>query len=56
MFTLFMRDIKELPITDDASLRTHLSLEFDTGTPTAATTAVSPLSPDFPGTRGPIPV
>ena len=52
MSTLFTRDIKELAVTDDVSLRTRPSLEVDTGTPTTATTAVSPLSPDFPGTRG----
>ena len=56
MSTLLMRDIKELAITDDASLCTRPSLEFDTCTPTTATTAVEPLSPDFPGTWGPIPV
>ena len=52
MSTLFSRDMKELGVTDDASLRTRPSLEVDTGTPTTATTAVSPLSPDFPSARG----
>ncbi|KAI8980701.1 hypothetical protein BD414DRAFT_104046 [Trametes punicea] len=47
--TLFSRELKEQLAVDDASLRTRPSLEADTGTPTTATTAVSPLSPDFPG-------
>ncbi|KAH9898089.1 hypothetical protein C8Q73DRAFT_641704 [Cubamyces lactineus] len=50
--TLFSRELKEqLAVADDASLRTRPSLEADTGTPTTATTAVSPLSPDFPNTK-----
>ena len=56
MSTLFTRDIKGLAVADDASLRTRTSLEVDTSTPTTATTAVSPLSPDFPGMRDPTPV
>ncbi|KAL1951060.1 hypothetical protein VTO73DRAFT_209 [Trametes versicolor] len=46
--TLFSRELKEqLSVADDASLRTRPSLEVDTGTPTTAATAISPLSPDF---------
>ncbi|KAI9060615.1 hypothetical protein FKP32DRAFT_1613594 [Trametes sanguinea] len=46
--TLFSRELKEqLAVDDDGSVRTRPSLEADTGTPTTATTAVSPLSPDF---------
>ncbi|KAI0673447.1 hypothetical protein C8Q78DRAFT_968742 [Trametes maxima] len=49
MSTLFSRELKEqLSVADDSSLRTRPSLEVDTGTPTTATTAISPLSPDFP--------
>ncbi|RPD64882.1 hypothetical protein L227DRAFT_495206 [Lentinus tigrinus ALCF2SS1-6] len=47
MSTLFTRELKELAVTDG----TRPSLEVDTGTPTTATTAISPLSPDFPGTK-----
>lgn len=47
--TLFTSDIKELAVTDDSSLRWRPSLDVDTGTPTTATTAISPRSPDFPG-------
>ncbi|KAI0830626.1 hypothetical protein BC628DRAFT_1416159 [Trametes gibbosa] len=47
--TLFSRELKEqLAVADDNSLRTRPSLEVDTGTPTTATTVISPLSPDFP--------
>lgn len=47
--TLFSRELKEqLSVADDSSLRTRPSLEVDTGTPTTAATAISPLSPDFP--------
>ncbi|KAI0721333.1 hypothetical protein C8T65DRAFT_735345 [Cerioporus squamosus] len=47
MSTLFTRELKELAVTEG----TRPSLEADTGTPTTATTAISPLSPDFPGTK-----
>ena len=53
--TLFTRELKELAVTDDASVRTRPSLEVDTGTPTTATTAttaISPLTADFPGPKG----
>lgn len=49
MSTLFTRELKELAVTDS----TRPSLEADTGTPTTATTAISPLSPDFPGMKSP---
>ncbi|KAI0639718.1 hypothetical protein C8Q77DRAFT_1045433 [Trametes polyzona] len=46
--TLFSRELKEQLAVDDTSLRARPSLEVDTGTPTTATTVISPLSPDFP--------
>ena len=49
--TLFTNDLKELADKHDPALRTRPSLEVDTGTPTTATTAISPLSPDSYGGR-----
>ncbi|KAI1793865.1 hypothetical protein LXA43DRAFT_179185 [Ganoderma leucocontextum] len=51
MSTLFTTELKELGDKEDPSLTTRPSLEADTGTPTTATTAISPLSPDFPGVK-----
>lgn len=48
MSTLFTTELKELANADD---RTRPSLEMDTGTPTTATTAISPLSPDFSNSK-----
>ena len=51
MSTLFTRELKELavPATAPDGARPSLEADTDIGTPTTATTAISPLSPDFPG-------
>ena len=51
MSTLFTTELKELADKEDPSLAMRPSLDVDTGTPTTATTAISPLSPDFPGVK-----
>ncbi|PIL31648.1 hypothetical protein GSI_06350 [Ganoderma sinense ZZ0214-1] len=51
MSTLFTTELKELADKEDPSLAARPSLDIDTGTPTTATTVISPLSPDFPGVK-----
>nr|VWO94390.1 Uncharacterized protein [Ganoderma boninense] len=51
MSTLFTTELKELADKEDPSLAPRPSLDIDTGTPTTATTVISPLSPDFPGVK-----